>query len=817
MDKSFDFGKLLQLHEKKHKSKPVQFSSVAVGVKLRLDKRNNKRKSSRLTIFDKIRNIPKCESPVPPKPDQKTKLEHRMKQLQLWKQEKEKKKMQAALNKKKPFLAGVAHNPIKFVPPPPPKPMPSTSGRVTRSQTKGQKTEIAKTSQKAISNVKSFAPKNATFNPTLNIVKLPLQIPSSNAKKVTSKVTLGLKTDNKTKSKPLKSDFGKNNRNNAQSKASDSSSSVGSSLPIAKTRVLRKRAYTVQSKKVPLTSESSGSLSSSSPKPNTRPTRKINENVKTTSKAQNSTPESSNSDDAHKQIKTRTPRKSLAQSSSEEADGKQRTPRTSLPNSRKNTNVKEKTPRKSVPNLYTPVKPVPKSESSSEEKLRSPKQAEVSMTPEQIVEVVQKLPSPCVTMSRGKANARKEMKKKIDEGLLDDDVCEMDSLDHFKQQLDSEIKRMTEMCKTWDKISEQVPLPEAVQEAVLGAVGQARLLMSQKMQQFASLLARAECPEPGTALVTPTDLHGFWDMVFMQVENIDMRFKKLEEMRARNWADEPPPPRASRRLPRPSARPAPAPRTGAVASRIKDLIAAKRKEKKQAAEGEQTEVAETKTFDAGFFSVRSPVRSPRAPATPRRSLLHHVLSSEAKKASASKNSASYAMLRASSISKNVDSDDTMFTANQVQLTPVNLFATPARSILKSVNNKSTKKSGKKSIKMVLFNNSDTDIQNVSDTEKVNGQSEEGEMEKNKQENRLASDVENKPKSKLIRQDAVEDRSPVMTRSRRKSVQTPSEDKTDKTPRRARRKHALQEIEVNIVEEQAKTPKRSTRRKSSIKE
>lgn len=55
------------------------------------------------------------------------------------------------------------------------------------------------------------------------------------------------------------------------------------------------------------------------------------------------------------------------------------------------------------------------------------------------------------------------------------------------------------------------------QEAALSAVGQARLLMSQKLRQFAALLDACARPQPGAALVTPADLHGFWDMVFMQV------------------------------------------------------------------------------------------------------------------------------------------------------------------------------------------------------------------------------------------------------------------------------------------------------------
>lgn len=67
---------------------------------------------------------------------------------------------------------------------------------------------------------------------------------------------------------------------------------------------------------------------------------------------------------------------------------------------------------------------------------------------------------------------------------------------------------------------------------MLGAVGQARLLMSQKLQQFATLVERCARPEPGVALVTPADLHGFWDMVFMQVTiELSESWNKLPEIK----------------------------------------------------------------------------------------------------------------------------------------------------------------------------------------------------------------------------------------------------------------------------------------------
>ncbi|CAH0584554.1 unnamed protein product [Chrysodeixis includens] len=736
-------------------------------VKKRLETNLKHRKSSRLSVFDNLRNLAKCESPVPA-PKVLSKVEQRRQQLEKWKAEKEKQKKEAALQKKKPFVAGVPHNPLKFVPPPPP-PKPSTSGRVTRSQSAKNTNKIPepKDTKPSKSASQSFAPHNASFRPpefkTLN--KLPKLAPLKTRKDKKQNITFD----------PVLPD----------------------SHDVKQTRAKKDKQTVLETKNVIQRNE--------------RPTR-----TKATKQnlAQKGSLKSSSSSEMEPITEvspiliSKASRKSLPAPSSPV--------------------VTTKTPRKSF--QRTPYKPVPKSESSSEERLRSPKSPasveDLNMTPQQIAEEAQNI-SPCVTMSRGKDNARKEMKKKLDEGLLDEDASNIESVDHFRRQLASEIKRMTEMCETWDKILEATVLPESVQEAVLSAVGQARLLMSQKLAQFAALVERCARPEPGAALVTPADLHGFWDMVFMQVENVDMRFKKLEELRLCGWVEEKPVEIKKKVVKANVKKVAKAP---GGPSRLKEMIAAARKAKKEQAEqpaivepaaDAQTREGETsKTFEAGFFRVLSPVRG-RSPArTPARTaLLKAVLSSEAKKASASKSSASFAMLRASVLGKNVDYDGIdLLPQTPVPMTPINLYATPGRSILKATNTE--KKSSRKSIKMVLFNRSDADVQDVSyQTPEKPGESAAAEANTDSGISSMSveklDDKENsRRKSKLIRQDA-EDRSPVVTRSRRKSMNTSvDEHQQAATPRRSSRKKVLRESEDNVVQDKTK---RSTRRRKSAVE
>ncbi|KAH9633723.1 hypothetical protein HF086_008745 [Spodoptera exigua] len=83
---------------------------------------------------------------------------------------------------------------------------------------------------------------------------------------------------------------------------------------------------------------------------------------------------------------------------------------------------------------------------------------------------------------------------------------------------------------------------EDVSEEVLGflraASGKARLLATQKMQQFEGLCynninERQDEPFPTTV----EDLQGFWDMVCLQVANVDALYKQIAELKANNWQE----------------------------------------------------------------------------------------------------------------------------------------------------------------------------------------------------------------------------------------------------------------------------------------
>ena len=74
----------------------------------------------------------------------------------------------------------------------------------------------------------------------------------------------------------------------------------------------------------------------------------------------------------------------------------------------------------------------------------------------------------------------------------------------------------------------------AVQGHVRTAVGKAQLLMSQRFQQFSSLID--DCAlRRGVKVTTCDDLQGFWDMVYVQVEDVLQLFEQLQQLRLNDW------------------------------------------------------------------------------------------------------------------------------------------------------------------------------------------------------------------------------------------------------------------------------------------
>ncbi|GBP62754.1 Guanylate kinase-associated protein mars [Eumeta japonica] len=530
-------------------------TNVAAGTLKRLKESLRDKKRSRCTGFDSVRNLSKSDSPIQ-LTEAERKLQKRKEQLIKWRQERQQKKQIAAQQKKKPFVVGIVHQPLTFAPPPPVlRYAPSTSGRVTRSQT--ARMETIKQKEPKQSSFKSFAHKNTVFQPPkLNITTYPILQLDTKIDKNTQKTNIQKAVEN----------FAKNSINLKPLPTRSQTTKPIPNAKILKPVVMLQNINFNQKE----TTSNKGDISKTNVKDkiNFNLRNKMNivsknnkltkTNVKKTANKLNSVPKveennmktktiefiiEENSEVNLKKVgknpkRVQTPRRPITKHKSD-LDKKSDILFSLQENTVFGTSEQEAKSQDQDDTInITPKNIIPKSESSSEEKLKKQCLNDSVMTPEQIRKEAERI-SPCVILSRGKDNARRELKQKLQEGLIDE-MGSIESVHHFRQQLNSEIVRMTKMCETWDQIFANEDLPEPVQEQILSATGQARLLMSQKFQQFSGLVDRCAAGEEcvGGGLVTPTDLQGFWDMIFIQVENIDLRFIELEKLKRRGWTED---------------------------------------------------------------------------------------------------------------------------------------------------------------------------------------------------------------------------------------------------------------------------------------
>ncbi|KAI9518539.1 hypothetical protein NQZ68_035909 [Dissostichus eleginoides] len=204
---------------------------------------------------------------------------------------------------------------------------------------------------------------------------------------------------------------------------------------------------------------------------------------------------------------------------------------------------------------------------------------------------------------------------------------------YFRSEMSKETDALSALCVLWEPKVEDESIPEEMRDSIRTVVGQARLLMKQRFKQFGGLVDDCDLGR-GEKITTCTDLQGFWDMVYYQVEDVYKKFEALKVAESQSWVEEhKPPPRQRKAVKKPSAAPAkPAGTKAAGAKSRLFAVKAAMKAKQQAAEAEKAakdagndeenpsldsqepqpeaepQPAAQVVFDGGFFQVESPAR-----------------------------------------------------------------------------------------------------------------------------------------------------------------------------------------------------------------
>lgn len=103
------------------------------------------------------------------------------------------------------------------------------------------------------------------------------------------------------------------------------------------------------------------------------------------------------------------------------------------------------------------------------------------------------------------------------------------SVEGFKEVLRKEEEKLNNLCKIWTHHLDEEHGTEETLGMYRTVIGQAKLLMSQRFKQFSELIDNCE-NNTGKNPVTTNDLQGFWEMIYFQVEDVEQKFKLLDNL-----------------------------------------------------------------------------------------------------------------------------------------------------------------------------------------------------------------------------------------------------------------------------------------------
>uniref|UniRef100_A0A1B6DJN1 Uncharacterized protein n=1 Tax=Clastoptera arizonana TaxID=38151 RepID=A0A1B6DJN1_9HEMI len=112
----------------------------------------------------------------------------------------------------------------------------------------------------------------------------------------------------------------------------------------------------------------------------------------------------------------------------------------------------------------------------------------------------------------------------------------MSTIEDFLCILSNEKKRLISLCIKWQEVldTQSKCIPEEAAGHILSAIGQTKLLLQNKIEQFQILIQDCKL-QRGSKKVLIDDLVGFWDLISMQVEDLDQKFEMLEGLMKQNW------------------------------------------------------------------------------------------------------------------------------------------------------------------------------------------------------------------------------------------------------------------------------------------
>ena len=116
-----------------------------------------------------------------------------------------------------------------------------------------------------------------------------------------------------------------------------------------------------------------------------------------------------------------------------------------------------------------------------------------------------------------------------------DVIPENADANYYYQKIDDEIKRLHGLCEQYPLEEDNEAISDNVKGLIMAAHGQTEILIKKKLSKLRNLVDHFAKGEDQN--VMKNDLEGFWEMMLIDIDNLNGRFEKLREIKENGWKE----------------------------------------------------------------------------------------------------------------------------------------------------------------------------------------------------------------------------------------------------------------------------------------
>lgn len=106
---------------------------------------------------------------------------------------------------------------------------------------------------------------------------------------------------------------------------------------------------------------------------------------------------------------------------------------------------------------------------------------------------------------------------------------------HLRAQMDEKKAHLDGLCNLWSGVlKEEDGVPQDDVGSILTVIGQTQQLQRERFHQYSTLILQFE-KNTAEKTITKTDLEGFWEMISLQVTDVENKFSQLDSRRKAGW------------------------------------------------------------------------------------------------------------------------------------------------------------------------------------------------------------------------------------------------------------------------------------------